>query len=113
VLSCDGAVVAGGEGTLGVVVVEADGAPFEAFGALPGCSWLLSCSYALTSSLKISGGIVPPSTGPRPYSVYIGFSEFAWPTQTATVMSWFAPTNQASPLFSVVPVLPHSVGSPV
>ena len=28
-------------------------------------------------------------------------------------MSWVAPTNQASPLFSVVPVLPHSVEAPV
>ena len=56
---------------------------------------------------------MPPSTGAPPNSVNIGFTELAWPTQTATVMSWVAPTNQASPLFSVVPVLPHSAEAPV
>ena len=63
--------------------------------------------------MKISAGIVPPSTGAPPYSVCIGVTEFAWPTQTAIVTSLFAPTNQASPLFSVVPVLPQRFGSPV
>src|SRR4029078_28099 len=80
---------------------------------LPSCWEWESWSYAPTISLKISAGIVPPSTGAPPYSVSIGFTESAWPTQIATVMSRFEPTNQASPLFSVVPVLPHSDGSPV
>ncbi len=63
-------------------------------------------------SWKISAGKVPPSTGAPANSVSIGVFESAWPTQTQTVISSVAPQNQASPLSSVVPVLPK-VGSSV
>ena len=85
----------------------------DVLGVRPVFSSAFSCSTALMTWLKIRAGIVPPSTGAPPYSVNIGVVEFACPTHTATVTSLVAPTNQASPLFSVVPVLPHSLGSPV
>src|ERR687892_1258035 len=63
-------------------------------------------------SAKISAGKVPPSTGAPANSVSIGVTVSAWPTQTQAVISSVAPQNQASPLSSVVPVLPQ-VDSPV
>src|SRR3954451_14870431 len=61
---------------------------------------------------QIRAGYVPPSTGPPLYSVVIGVLVSAWPTQTQVVKCSSPPQNQASPLFSVVPVLPHSASSP-
>ena len=61
---------------------------------------------------KISAGNVPPSTGAPPNSVSIGVTVSGKPTQTQAVTFGVAPQNQASPLSSVVPVLPQ-VGSPV
>src|SRR5581483_3776144 len=57
---------------------------------------------------QIRAGKVPPSTGPPLKSVVIGVVLSAWPTQTQAVKWLSPPQNQASPLFSVVPVLPHS-----
>ncbi len=51
---------------------------------------------------------MPPSTGAPPYSVVIGVVESGYPTQTQAVTSSTPPQNQASPLFSVVPVLPQA-----
>ena len=56
---------------------------------------------------------MPPSTGRPPNSVSIGSLLCAWPTQTQAVKFVVPPQNQASPLLSVVPVLPHSTGSPI
>ena len=75
-------------------------------------AWLeLDCSNASTTSLKISAGIVPPSTGPPPNSVSIGFTEFGVPDPDGHRDVLGAPTNHASPLFSVVPVLPTRGGA--
>ena len=77
------------------------------------CARPAASSQAFTTSAKIRAGIVPPSTGcAAELGLHRRVTESAWPTQTATVISSVAPQNQASPLFSVVPVLPQ-VGSPV
>ena len=72
------------------------------------------CSQADITPAQISAGKVPPSTGAPPYSVVIGVLVSACPTQTQAVTSseGALPQNQASPLFSVVPVFPHCSGSP-
>src|SRR3954447_8281236 len=60
---------------------------------------------------QIRAGQGPPSTGPPLYSYDIDFVLSAWPTQTQAVKWSVPPQNQASPLFSVVPVLPQAFGA--
>src|SRR5512145_3347090 len=65
-------------------------------------------SNAPITAFQITAGQVPPSTGPPLYSVSIGVLVSRCPTQTQAVNSSLPPQNQASPLFSVVPVFPKS-----
>src|SRR3954447_4774852 len=58
---------------------------------------------------QIRAGQGPPSTGPPLYSYDIDSVLSAWPTQTQAVKWSVPPQNQASPLFSVVPVLPQAL----
>src|SRR3954447_3267287 len=60
---------------------------------------------------QIRAGQGPPSTGPPLYSYDIDFVLSAWPTHTHAVKWSVPPQNQASPLFSVVPVLPQALGA--
>ena len=76
-------------------------------------SWLASSASRISSHawmiwLQMSAGNVPPSTGAPLNSVSIGVFVCAWPTQTQAVKLSEPPQNQASPLLSVVPVLPHA-----
>src|SRR5918994_4343614 len=85
---------------------SSDSASFSAsFSA--SCSARMSSSESITAFQMIAGQ-VPPSTGLPLYSVSIGVLVSRCPTQTQAVKLSLPPQNQASPLFSVVPVLPKS-----
>jgi hypothetical protein len=70
--------------------------------ASPGSAWYMNF-------WKMNAGSVPPATRYTPCTLVI---EWDWPSgypiHTAVVSRSLAPTNQASPYSSVVPVLPHA-----